>query len=46
LVGFRRTQTIPELGGFYKNVGNLLGSFGRGSYFGDCEVPLLVPLSN
>jgi len=25
LVGFRRTQSIPELGVFYKNVGILLG---------------------
>ena len=28
---FRRTQVIPEFGGFYKNVGNLLGGVS------DCE---------
>jgi len=27
-------------------LGILFGSFGRGSYFGDSEVPLLVPPSS
>ena len=35
-----------DSGGFYKNQGILLGSFWRGSYFGDSEVPLLVPLTS
>ena len=31
--GFRRTLRIPNLGGFYKNVGILLGSIIYDSYY-------------